>query len=119
MWRWGPKPPSINSARPDGRSGLLRPGELFRLRERHRRGGWIGATTPLDEAGDLRTVKADIGERMVIERHQLGIGLLAAVPVRKAPPRRNEKVDQRHGSYSCAPAYAAPHKDLVLHCKKT
>src|SRR5689334_1969626 len=103
MWRWGPTPPSIDLARPRGRSGLLRPAELFRLRERHRRGGWVGVTIALDEAGYLRTVKADTGERMIIECHQLGIGLLAAVPVGKAPSRRNEKVDYGHGSYSCAP----------------
>ena len=59
--------------------------------------GWIGHTVTLDEAGDLRAVKPDVGERVIIERHQLGIGLLPVPPLGKAPSGGNEKIDYRHG----------------------
>ena len=36
-WRWGPEPPSLNSMRPEGRSGRAAARQLFSFRERDRR----------------------------------------------------------------------------------
>jgi hypothetical protein len=38
-------------------------------------------------------VETDIGERMIIQRHQLRIGLLATPPLGESFPGGNEKVD--------------------------
>ena len=64
----------------------------------------------LYEGGDLRTVQSDIGERVIIEGHQLAIGLVPPPPLGEGPSRRNEKPYHRHGWYSCAP--------LMLHCTR-
>jgi hypothetical protein len=42
-------------------------------------------------------VKPDVGERVVVERQQLGIGLLPVPPLGKAPSGGDEKIDYRHG----------------------
>jgi hypothetical protein len=42
-------------------------------------------------------MKPDIGERVIIERHQLGIDLLPVPPLRKVPSGGNEKIDYGHG----------------------
>jgi ribosomal protein L11 methyltransferase len=93
----GAEAPICESARPKYRSGLLGPGELLRLRQGHRRRGRIGHAVTLDEARNLRTVKPDIGERVIVECHQLGVGLLPVPPLGKAPSGGNEKIDCRHG----------------------
>ena len=54
----------------------------------------------LDDAGDLAAVDTDIGERTVIERDQLGIGLRAPPPVCPGIFRGYEKTDDRHGRNS-------------------
>jgi hypothetical protein len=55
-------------------------------------------------------VKPDIGERVIVERHQLGIGLLPVPPLGKAPSGGSEKIDYGHGQNSCAP--------LMLRCTR-
>jgi hypothetical protein len=42
-------------------------------------------------------VKPDIGKRVIVERHQLGIGLLPTPPLGKAPSGGGEKIDYGHG----------------------
>jgi hypothetical protein len=52
----------------------------------------------IDDPGDLGTAQPDIGERMRIERQQLGLGLVPPPPFREGALGRNEKVRERHGS---------------------
>jgi hypothetical protein len=42
-------------------------------------------------------VKPDISERVIVERHQFGIGLLPVPPLGKVPSGGHEKIDYRHG----------------------
>src|SRR5712671_3861472 len=54
----------------------------------------------LDDGPDLLAADADIGERAVIERHQLAIGALPLPPSRDHGARRNKEIHERHGSNS-------------------
>src|SRR5437867_2292355 len=64
-------------------------------------GAAVGGLVPtLDDRRDLRAVDADIGQRAVIERHQLVIGTLPLPPSRDRGLRRNKEIDQRHGTNS-------------------
>src|ERR1700674_1527378 len=54
---------------------------------------------------------------MIVERHQLGIGMLPAAPIGKAPPGRNEKVYHGHVWYSCA-SFCCTAQDLGPHRRK-
>ena len=68
-------------------------------RTRKRRGLDLGGLLEAhDQVGDLRAVDADIGERTVIERHQLVESALPLPPVRDSRSRRSEKIDKRHGT---------------------
>src|SRR5205814_982299 len=63
----------------------------------------------LGDGPDLGAADAGIGKRVIVERHQLGIGALAIPPALPGITRSDEKVDQRH------------HKLLttrMVHCKK-
>jgi ribosomal protein L11 methyltransferase len=51
-WRWGPKPPSLNSDRTESRSGCAAAGKFFPLRERDRRRRF-GRAHRLAKADDL------------------------------------------------------------------
>src|SRR5205814_10573154 len=86
----------LSGAQPDGRLARLHrlvPGLLVET---------------LDDRRDLRAADADIGKRVIVERHQLVIGALAIPPALPGITRSDEKVDQRH------------HKLLttrMVHCK--
>lgn len=47
---------------------------------------------PFEEEADLRTGDADIGERVVVERHQIAIGMLSPPPLGKSLPDRDKQV---------------------------
>jgi len=51
-----------------------------------------GAIT-LDDRRDLGAMNADIGERAVVQSHQLAIGLLPAPPFGDGVPRGGEETD--------------------------
>src|SRR5256885_1261699 len=50
----------------------------------------------LDDRPDLGAADADIGKRIIVERHQLVIGALAIPPALPGITRSDEKIDQRH-----------------------
>jgi hypothetical protein len=56
----------------------------------------------LDQAPDLRAVNPDIGERVVVERHQLGIGSIPAPPFGKRLSGGKNEIDYGHCWYSRA-----------------
>src|SRR3977135_2262889 len=74
----------LSGAQPDGR--LAR---LHRLVP-----GLLVAT--LADRPDLGAADADIGKRIIVERHQLVIGALAIPPALPGITRSDEKIDQRH-----------------------
>jgi hypothetical protein len=76
------RPPSAERALPgSGRA----PARMDWARGNPRRGWQFASGEP------------DVGERVVVERHQLGIGLLPVPPLGKAPSGGDEKIDYRHG----------------------
>src|SRR3954452_17962219 len=61
-------------------------------------GLWDGVyrVRPREEPGDdIRAAEANIGERMVVQSQQIGIGLFT-VPLRKCFPNSDNEIDQRH-----------------------
>jgi len=50
----------------------------------------------LGQGTDLQAVNSDIGQRALIQRHQLGIGPLSPAPSGKRLTGRNEEVEKRH-----------------------
>jgi hypothetical protein len=50
----------------------------------------------LGQGADLQAVNSDIGQRAVIQRHQLGIGPLSPAPGGKRLTGRNEEIEKRH-----------------------
>jgi hypothetical protein len=98
-------------------SGRLAPDKFFLFWEWERRQERIGGTNTPVKARNLRTVKPYIGERVIIERHQLPIGLLALPPRGKGPSRRIKKIYDGH---SCTPLrnQCCAAQNLVLHCRK-
>jgi ribosomal protein L11 methyltransferase len=79
----GVKAPSIHQVRVKDRSGRLPPPEDRLLLRRGRRHPAIPRGIAFHQGADLRAANPDIGERAVIERHQLGISPLPAPPSRK------------------------------------
>src|SRR3954469_21412978 len=75
-------------------------GSIRKRRVVPRRDGglWDGVyrARPREKPGDdIRAAQANIGERMVVQRQQIGIGLFTA-PLRKRFPDRDNEIDQRH-----------------------
>src|SRR5436309_5376187 len=73
----------LSGAQPDGRLARLHrlvPGLLVET---------------LDDRPDLGAADADIGKRVIVERHQLVIGALAIPPALPGITRSDEKIDQR------------------------
>jgi hypothetical protein len=50
----------------------------------------------LDDPGDIGAADADIGERAVVERHQLGISQMPAPPLGEALAGGDEQIDDKH-----------------------
>jgi len=71
------KPP-----RPDS----SRRGEFSLSADRHRGRRASGHVRTVAEVADLRALNADIGQRVVVERHQLGIGPFPPLPIGKRLP---------------------------------
>jgi ribosomal protein L11 methyltransferase len=68
------------------RSESSRRGEFPPSADRHRGRRPSGQVRTVAEVADLGTPNADISKRVVVERHQLGIGPLPALPIGKRLP---------------------------------
>ena len=101
----------------EGSSGFLPPHEFLVIPKGDRRRRRPGHADTFYKAADLRTVNSDIGKRMIVERHQLGISPFPASPVGHRPLGRNEQVYYGHSSHSCA-RFCCTAQELVLHRRK-
>jgi hypothetical protein len=61
----------------------------------------------VDDPGNLRAAHSDIGEGMVVERHQLGLRRAPSPSLRDGAPGRNDELHERHGDHSADIDYGA------------